>query len=78
MKIRVLQDIGRFLQKNLIQVPFTPPSGCLPQSINVVGTRGGLRCGHHLGLLRMAAKLSHVGADVDGLACCLHQPMNCG
>jgi hypothetical protein len=34
--------------------------------------------GHRLVLLRLAAKLSHVGADVDGLACCLHRPMDCG
>jgi hypothetical protein len=27
---------------------------------------------HHLALLHLAAKLSHVGADVDGLDCRLH------
>jgi hypothetical protein len=34
--------------------------------------------GHCLALLRLAAKLFHVGADVDGLACHLHQPTNYG
>jgi hypothetical protein len=28
-------------------------------------------------LLYLAAKPSHVGADVDGLACSLHRPMAC-
>jgi hypothetical protein len=34
--------------------------------------------GYCLVLLRLAAKLSHVGVDVDGLACRLHQPTDCG
>jgi hypothetical protein len=28
--------------------------------------------------LYLDAKPSHVGADVDGLACRLHRPMDCG
>jgi hypothetical protein len=35
-------------------------------------TRDGSWCGRRLTLLRLAAKLSHVGADVDGLAYRLH------
>jgi hypothetical protein len=31
-----------------------------------------------LSLLFLAAKSSHVGANVDGLACHLHRPTNCG
>jgi hypothetical protein len=33
---------------------------------------------HRLDLLCLSAKLSHVGADVDGLAGRLHRPMDCG
>jgi hypothetical protein len=34
--------------------------------------------GHRLALHRLAAKISHVGADVDGLVCHLHQPIDYG
>jgi hypothetical protein len=37
-----------------------------------------LRVATALLLLQLVAELSHVGADVDGLTYCLHQPMNCG
>jgi hypothetical protein len=46
--------------------------------IDVVGARDGFWCGYRLTLLHLVAKLSHVGADVDGLACCLHCPVDCG
>jgi hypothetical protein len=46
--------------------------------VDVAGTRGGLRCGHCLSLLRLVGKLPHVGTDVDGLVDRLHRPMNCG
>jgi hypothetical protein len=32
---------------------------------------------HGLVLLRLVTKPSHVGADVDGLACRLYYPMDC-
>jgi hypothetical protein len=38
---------------------------------------GGLKYGHHLALLHLAANLPHVGVDVARLACHLHRPMNC-
>jgi hypothetical protein len=38
----------------------------------------GIVLGAACALLYLDAKPSHVGADVDGLACCLHHPMNCG
>jgi hypothetical protein len=44
----------------------------------MASTQGSLQCGHHLALLRLAAKLSYVGGDVDGLTCYLHRPTNCG
>jgi hypothetical protein len=43
----------------------------------VAGARDGFWGGHDLTLLRLAAKISHVRADVDGLACCLHRPIDC-
>jgi hypothetical protein len=46
--------------------------------VDVAGTQGGCWGCHHLTLLRLAAKLFHVGADVNGLACHLHQPTDCG
>jgi hypothetical protein len=42
---------------------------------NVAGAWDGSWGGHHLALLYLTAKLSHVGANVDRLACRLHQPM---
>jgi hypothetical protein len=33
---------------------------------------------HHLALLYLVAKPSHVRSDVDELACHLHHPTNCG
>jgi hypothetical protein len=45
----------------------------------VADTRADLHCGHHLALLCLVSKLPHMGGgNVDGLACCLHWPMNCG
>jgi hypothetical protein len=44
----------------------------------VVGARNGFLRDHHLGLFRLASKLFHVGANVDGLAYRLHRPTNCG
>jgi hypothetical protein len=44
--------------------------------IDVIGARDSSWDFHHLILLRMAAKPSHMGADVDGLDCHLHQPTN--
>jgi hypothetical protein len=38
----------------------------------VAGARDDFWGCHHLALLRLAAKLSHVGGDVDGLAYRLH------
>jgi hypothetical protein len=46
--------------------------------IDVAGARDSSWSGHHRALLRLAAKLSHVGAIVDGLAFRLHWSMNCG
>jgi hypothetical protein len=40
--------------------------------INVAGTRGSLRRGHHLVSPRLVDKVPHVGADVDRLAGHLH------
>jgi hypothetical protein len=37
--------------------------------IDMVGAREGFSWCCHLALLLLAAKLSHVGGDVDGLAC---------
>jgi hypothetical protein len=44
----------------------------------VAGTQDDSWSGHHLSSVCLAAKPSHVGADVDGSACCLHRPTNCG
>jgi hypothetical protein len=44
----------------------------------VVGARDGSWGGHNLAILRLAAKLSHVAADVDRLACHLHWSMDYG
>jgi hypothetical protein len=33
---------------------------------------------NRLALIRLAAKLSHVGANLDGLAYRLHWPTSCG
>jgi hypothetical protein len=41
-------------------------------------TQDGSWNGHRFALLRLAAKLFHVGADVDGLAHRLHLPLDCG
>jgi hypothetical protein len=43
----------------------------------VAGTRDGSWDGYCLALVRLAAKLSHVGANVDGLACRLYRPPDC-
>jgi hypothetical protein len=40
--------------------------------------RDGSWGGHRLTSFCLAAKLSLMGADVDGLACRLHQPTDCG
>jgi hypothetical protein len=46
--------------------------------VDAASARDGF-CGcHHLALLRLVAKPSHVGVDVDGLACNLCCPMNYG
>jgi hypothetical protein len=44
----------------------------------MAGAREGSWSGHHLALLCLATKLSHVGADVDGLAFRLHRPTDFG
>jgi hypothetical protein len=41
---------------------------------NVAGARGGSWSGHHISSACLAAKLFHVGADVDGSAYHLDQP----
>jgi hypothetical protein len=46
--------------------------------VNVAGARDDLWGCHCLAFLRLAAMLSHMGADVDGLAYRLHQPTNGG
>jgi hypothetical protein len=40
--------------------------------IDVASTWGSLWCGHRPASLHLVAKLPHVGADVDRLACHLH------
>jgi hypothetical protein len=46
--------------------------------IDVAAARDDSWSGHHLSLLRLAIKLSHVGAEVDGLAYRPHRPTDCG
>jgi hypothetical protein len=46
--------------------------------VDVAGAQDGFWSCHHLALLRLVAKPSHMGADVDGLAYHLHSPTNCG
>jgi hypothetical protein len=41
------------------------------------GARDGFWGYHHLALLHLVAKISHVGADVDELTYCLHRPIIC-
>jgi hypothetical protein len=50
---------------------------CLPGIDMARAWDGFLGC-HRLALLSLAAKFSHVGGDVDGLAYRLHWPMNYG
>jgi hypothetical protein len=55
---------------------------CIPVTemakFHVAGTWDRFWGCHHLTLLHLAVKLSHVGADVDGLACRLHRSMDYG
>jgi hypothetical protein len=44
----------------------------------MAGARDSSWGGHHHALLFLDAKLSHVGADVDGLAFHLHRPTDFG
>jgi hypothetical protein len=44
---------------------------------DVVGARDCSWGGLHFSLLYLDAKPSHVGANVDGLARCLHRPTDC-
>jgi hypothetical protein len=44
--------------------------------IDVAGAQDGFSWCRYLSLFRLAAKLSHVGGDVDGLAYRLQRPMN--
>jgi hypothetical protein len=46
--------------------------------VDVASAQDGLWGCHHLALLYLPTKYSHVGADVDRLACHLHCPMICG
>jgi hypothetical protein len=46
--------------------------------VDVAGAQDSSWGGHCLTLLHLAAKLSLVGADVDGLACRLHRSTDCG
>jgi hypothetical protein len=48
-------------------------SSWLP-GIDVASSRGGSWVRLHFALLYLAAKPSHMRADVDGLACLLHHP----
>jgi hypothetical protein len=45
---------------------------------NVMGAREGFWDCHWLALVLLVAKPSHMGVDVDGLACRLHRPTTCG
>jgi hypothetical protein len=54
--------------------PFSSP---LP-GIDVAGARDDFLDCHCLALLRLVANTFHVGVDVDGLACRLCCPANCG
>jgi hypothetical protein len=47
------------------------PSSWLP-GVDVTAARDGFWGCHCLAFLGLAAKLSHMGVDVDGLACRLH------
>jgi hypothetical protein len=53
------------------------PSSRLP-GIVVAGAQDSSWGGHRLALLQLAAKIYQVGADMDGLACRLHQTTNYG
>jgi hypothetical protein len=46
--------------------------------VDVERVQDGFQGRHRLALLRLAAKLFHMGVDMDGLAYRLHRPMNCG
>jgi hypothetical protein len=52
------------------------PSSWFP-GIDVAGAHDGFLGCHHLALLRLVGKLSHVGGDVEGLACRRHRPTIC-
>jgi hypothetical protein len=46
--------------------------------VDVAGARDNFWGCHHIALLHLAAKLFHVGADVDGLTYRLHRPTDWG
>jgi hypothetical protein len=46
--------------------------------VDVASARDDIWGGHCLALLHLVAKLPHMEADVDGLACRLHWPTDCG
>jgi hypothetical protein len=46
--------------------------------VDMMGTQGSLRYGYHISLSCLVAKIPHIRADVDELACRLHRPMNYG
>jgi hypothetical protein len=60
---------------SLLQVTWL--SSRLP-SIDVAGAWDDFLGCHRLALRRLVANPSHVGVDVDGLACRLCCPINCG
>jgi hypothetical protein len=54
------------------------PVAPIKHLLNNASARDGYWGCHQLALLRLVAKPSHVGGNVDGLACRLRCPMNCG
>jgi hypothetical protein len=46
--------------------------------VDMMGTQGSLRYGYHISLSCLVAKIPHIRADVDKLACRLHGPTNYG
>jgi hypothetical protein len=76
-----LQPNALLVRQNFI---ICKKSGCYtrlsswPLGVNVAGARDRFWGCHHLALLRLAVKLSHVWDDVDGITCHLNWPMDYG